>query len=307
MIMDWQVDPDSQPSDDILMQMRAAADQAPLQEGIKIPCTASVRICGEDAIREMNRAYRGMDTTTDVLSFPSVAYPAGITAGACPELLRREFDDGAGACFLGDIVISLPHLLRQAEEYGHSPRREGAYLLVHGLCHLMGYDHVEEEDQKRMRRKEEEILSAAGISREDGGEGDEALLRLAREAMELSYSPYSRFPVGAALRCADGRIYQGCNIENASYGLTNCAERTALFKAVSEGAREFTALAIASRVPAWPCGACRQVLNEFAPDLRVIITWGEGQTAEKNLRELLPESFGPEDLQEDLKRNGEGI
>ena len=102
--------------------------------------------------------------------------------------------------------------------------------------------------------------------------------------------------VGAALLCADGRVFQGCNIENASFGLTNCAERTAMFKAVSEGAREFTAIAIASRDAApWPCGACRQVLNEFAPNIRVLVTW-QGGTESATLPELLPHGFGPQQL-----------
>ena len=123
------------------------------------------------------------------------------------------------------------------------------------------------------------------------------LLALARLAMENSYCPYSHYAVGAALLSADGRVFQGCNIENASFGLTNCAERTALFKAVSEGARDFTAIAIASNGSApYPCGACRQALNEFAPGLRVLVTWGEGEVDETTLSALLPHGFGPKDL-----------
>lgn len=131
-------------------------------------------------------------------------------------------------------------------------------MTVHGLCHLMGYDHIEDEDKKKMRAMEEKILSAIGMTRDGEMQtdvSDETLLEMARQAMLRSYSPYSGYPVGAALLCADGRVFQGCNIENASFGLTNCAERTAMFKAVSEGAREFTAIAIASRDAApWPCG-----------------------------------------------------
>ena len=90
------------------------------------------------------------------------------------------------------------------------------------------------------------------------------MIEMAKEAMQFSYSPYSHFKVGAALLAKDGRVFKGCNIENASYGATNCAERTALFKAVSEGAREFIAIAIAAEKSApWPCGICRQALNEF--------------------------------------------
>ena len=139
-------------------------------------------------------------------------------------------------------------------------------------------------------------MNEAGISRVS----DDELLALAAKAMQYSYSPYSKFKVGACLLAADGRVFTGCNIENASYGATNCAERTALFKAVSEGAHEFVAIAIATeKALAWPCGICRQVLCEFAcgPDMPVIV--GAAASIEftvKTLAELLPESFGPEYL-----------
>ena len=119
------------------------------------------------------------------------------------------------------------------------------------------------------------------------------LLALAAKAMQYSYSPYSKFKVGACLLAADGRVFTGCNIENASYGATNCAERTALFKAVSEGAHEFVAIAIATeKALAWPCGICRQALCEFAPHLRVITACGD-QRAEATLDQLLYGAFGP--------------
>ena len=143
---------------------------------------------------------------------------------------------------------------------------------------------------------EEKILTGIGISREDVPVPDETLLQMARKMLERSYCPYSHFAVGAALLAEDGRVFTGCNIENASFGLTNCAERTAVFKAVSEGATAFTAIAIAAydSVP-WPCGACRQVLNEFAPNIRVLVTWN-GQVEEAPLSALLPHGFGPSDL-----------
>ena len=129
-------------------------------------------------------------------------------------------------------------------------------------------------------------------------EGEVALLlKLAQIAMKNSYSPYSHYAVGAALLCKNGRVYLGCNIENASFGLTNCGERTAIFKAVSEGEREFEAIAIASNGSfPYPCGACRQVLNEFAPGLRVLVIDGQGQVDKTTLHELLPHGFGPKDL-----------
>lgn len=126
---------------------------------------------------------------------------------------------------------------------------------------------------------------------------DEELLALAVKMLDYSYSPYSHYPVGAALLAEDGRVFTGCNVENAAFGNTLCAERTALCKAVSEGARKFTTIAIASRSSApFPCGACRQSLNEFtAGNLRVLVTW-DGNVRETTLRALLPEGFGPESL-----------
>ena len=125
---------------------------------------------------------------------------------------------------------------------------------------------------------------------------DEKLLEMAVEMRRYSYVPYSHYAVGAAPLGKDGRVFTGCNVENAAYGNTLCAERTALCKAVSEGAREFEAIAIASSGSApFPCGACRQSLYEFAPELRVLVTW-DGNVRKTTLRELLPEGFGPASL-----------
>lgn len=121
------------------------------------------------------------------------------------------------------------------------------------------------------------------------------LAAAARTAAEAAYAPYSRFKVGAALLADDGRVFTGCNVENSSYGLANCAERTAVFKAVSEGARRFIAIAIAGGAdePATPCGACRQVLAEFCdPAMTVRCTNLQGtQVRDYTLGELLPGSF----------------
>ena len=278
---------------DIRIRMQEAADQCLQSEKITVPCLISVCLCDDEYIRNINRQFRQIDRSTDVLSFPSINYPEGRTAGTCESLLKKEYDIDTGACFLGDLFISVPHVYAQAEEYGHSELREAVYLLIHGICHLMGYDHMETIEKEKMRSMEDSILSAINIQREKQfSEDDTKLLTLAKESMSRSYSPYSQYPVGAALHCTDGRIFQGCNIENASFGLTNCAERTAVFKAVSEGATSFDTIAIAAKTKAWPCGACRQVLNEFAPDIRVLITWDD-HVEEKTLSELLPESFGP--------------
>ena len=125
------------------------------------------------------------------------------------------------------------------------------------------------------------------------------LIRAAFEGQGFAYAPYSRFHVGAALRAKDGRVFKGCNIENAGYTATNCAERTALVKAVSEGRTGgFTAIAIAGRGSdfCWPCGACRQMLFEFAPQLRVLAVRGDGAFQSAPLSTLLPCGFGPGSL-----------
>lgn len=116
----------------------------------------------------------------------------------------------------------------------------------------------------------------------------------AYEAMKYAYAPYSDFHVGAALLCSDGAIYTGCNIENASYGSTNCAERTAIFKAVSEGKREFDAIAIISDSETFtaPCGICRQVMAEFCkPDFQILMCNCKKEYQTTSLRELLPFAF----------------
>ena len=123
----------------------------------------------------------------------------------------------------------------------------------------------------------------------------EELCRKAQEMLKMAYIPYSRYPVGAALECEDGTVFTGCNIENAAYGPTNCAERTAVFKAVSEGYRKFKRIAIATSGEkiSGPCGVCRQVLNAFAPNIEIILINKNGETKEFTLPELLPHSFGP--------------
>jgi cytidine deaminase len=120
-----------------------------------------------------------------------------------------------------------------------------------------------------------------------------ALMAEAVRARAASHSPYSRFAVGAALLTASGRIVHGCNVENASYGLTCCAERTAVFKAVSDGERRFVAIAVTARdgQGAPPCGACRQVMAEFAPDLDVYWRDRRGRIVHRSLRALLPNLF----------------
>ena len=127
---------------------------------------------------------------------------------------------------------------------------------------------------------------------------DLELMQLARGMCQRAYVPYSKFPVGAALLCGDGTVFTGCNVENAAYGSTICAERTALCKAVSEGYTDFVAIAIAGQSEdfCWPCGACRQMLYEFSPTMRVTAGNGADAFASMTLGELLPCGFGPKHL-----------
>lgn len=130
------------------------------------------------------------------------------------------------------------------------------------------------------------------------------LIKLALEARQMAYVPYSNYMVGAALLTRQGKVYKGCNIENAAYTPTNCAERTAFFKAVSEGEREFDAIAIVGGYEgdsidyAYPCGVCRQVMMEFCnPEkFRVITAISEEQYLQQTLAEMLPHGFGPQNL-----------
>ncbi len=126
----------------------------------------------------------------------------------------------------------------------------------------------------------------------------QSLIDLANEARKKAYAPYSKYKVGAALRTKNGNIYTGVNIENAAYPQTMCAERVAIFKAVSEGEKEFEALSVVTDNGGSPCGGCRQVLAEFGLDTIVLIANGEGRLVkEMTVKELLPEAFTPEQLE----------
>ncbi|NLM51528.1 MAG: cytidine deaminase [Firmicutes bacterium] len=122
------------------------------------------------------------------------------------------------------------------------------------------------------------------------------LLEAALKARTYAYAPYSQFAVGAAVLTSSGEIFSGCNVENASYGLTVCAERVAAFAAVASGSRELVAIALVADLPypPLPCGACRQVLSEFNPTMWVVCANLEGQQRCFRLDELLPEAFGPD-------------
>ncbi|MGO1470456.1 MAG: cytidine deaminase [Tissierella sp.] len=134
---------------------------------------------------------------------------------------------------------------------------------------------------------------------------EKKLIKKALEAKENAYVPYSNFHVGAAILTEDGKVYTGCNIEIASYSPTICAERTAVFKAISEGSKKVKTIAIAGESEfTYPCGVCRQVLREFGQDVKIIIVNSEDDYREHTLEELLPYSFGPKDLKK--TESGEG-
>jgi len=135
------------------------------------------------------------------------------------------------------------------------------------------------------------------ITDESPLEGDwDTLIKQAIDAREYAYAPYSNYKVGAAVLTKSGLIYSGCNIENAAYSPSNCAERTAIFKAISEGERDFSAIAVVTSNGASPCGVCRQVMREFAPNLIVILGDIDGNFHVLELPDLLPQSFGPDML-----------
>lgn len=258
----------------------------------------SINFIDDITMQSLNYQNRGIDKTTDVLSFPLGDYnPNKVLNKMC--LMEKDlYDCDLGVYFIGDTFISINKAKEQSIEYGHSLNREICYLLVHSILHLCGYDHIEEEYRTEMRKMEDMILDGINVKRDiDGKISDETLVALAIKAMERSYSPYSHFPVGACLLSKDGNVYQGCNIENAAYGVTMCAERTALFKAVSDGVREFEAIAICGKgTKPYPCGPCRQALNEFSPDIKILVSDENGNFDSTNLSKLLPNGFGPNSL-----------
>ncbi|MDL2319284.1 rRNA maturation RNase YbeY, partial [Eubacteriales bacterium OttesenSCG-928-A19] len=156
-----------------------------LAEGLPEKCQTGLIITDDEGIEEINRVQRGIASPTDVLSFPSAEYPRGETAGHHIRLLRREMDVETGCIHLGDIVISLPHAAEQARKYGHSFLREVGFLYVHGVLHLMGYDHETEAQRAAMRAMEDMIMEKTGLSR-DLTDADLELLDGAREAMRMA-------------------------------------------------------------------------------------------------------------------------
>ena len=148
--------------EDLLNRVMAACLKV---EGVPENCAANMLITDDATIHEINREQRGVDRATDVLSFPSIQYPAGTTARDNIRLLRREYDPDAGGLYLGDIVISLEHARAQALEFGHSAEREIGYLTAHSLFHLMGYDHMTDGDKAVMRARDEAAMALVDLKR----------------------------------------------------------------------------------------------------------------------------------------------
>lgn len=237
------------------------------REGRNIQGTLNIAFIPEEPMRDVKKRFFREDTLGDVVSF-----------------LYGEDLDGVW----GEILVCVPQARVQSRERGTPLSEELAFLVVHGLLHLLGYEDDTEEKRRSMMERTQLLLSEYRKE-----EQYRALLKRAARTRVFAYAPYSRFRVGAALLAKNGRIFTGCNVENASFGVTMCAERVALGKAVSEGVQEFVAIAIVSDGESFcfPCGMCRQALAEFGLDIEVLAGTREGRYLKQSLRELLPSTF----------------
>lgn len=241
-----------------------------------------VSIVDNKTIHKINKEYRNVDRPTDVISF---AFFDDVNEKSLPGVPSS----------LGEIIISFEKAEEQAVQYDHSAKREFSFLFVHGMLHLLGYDHMNEEDEKEMFSLQEKILGER-VTMEN-----EKLVELAIDARKRSYSPYSHFAVGAALLTKSGKTYIGANIENSSYPLCMCAERNAIYGAYLDGVKkeEIVALAIAADTdgPCSPCGACRQVISELLPkNAKILMANLKNEIKEITTAELLPFAFSEDDL-----------
>lgn len=228
----------------------------------------SVGFLDKEEMRAIKKQFFHQDVDTDVIAFP--------------------YGENERDRVWGEILICIPVAFEQARERGQRVEEEVLLLFIHGLLHLLGYRDDTEEKRTTMEAKAQEFLQRAVEWRLRKG-----LVKKAWEAKEHAYAPYSHFRVGAALLGDDGEIFTGCNVENASFGLTICAERVALVKAVSSGVRSFRKIAIVSDASTLclPCGACRQVLFEFSPSLEIIGANSSLDFQVFRLDELLPYGF----------------
>lgn len=240
-----------------------------------------VAIVDNKSIQEINRDYRNKDCPTDVISFAFLDDKKEIFNTDCPNSL-------------GQIIISYERANEQASAYKHTLMREMSFLFVHGLLHLLGYDHMKKCDELIMFSIQNEILGGFRMEKEE-------LVAKAIEARELAYVPYSHFKVGAVILTKDGRLFLGANIENSSYPCCMCAERNAIFNAYLHGVKkdDIAALALSADTdgPCSPCGACRQVLSELMPsNAPIFMSNLKGTIKETTIKELLPYAFSEDDL-----------
>ncbi|MDI3542800.1 MAG: hypothetical protein PWP57_403 [Candidatus Atribacteria bacterium] len=238
------------------------------QENKDFPGCLSIAVVGKEEIRSLKKRFFHQDVYTDVISF---------FYGLSDE------DD-----IWGEIIICPAVIKEEAHNRGEREERALSIVLIHGLLHLLGYEDEDGEKAKVMEERQE-ILYRLGEEEEER----EKLIKKAKEVRNHAYAPYSNFPVGAALLGYDGNIFTGCNVENTSFGLTICAERGAVVKALSQGVKEFKKIAIIADSSSYcfPCGACRQVLYEFAPQLEVIAAKSDRDYEVVSLHSLLPQAF----------------
>ena len=267
----------------------------------------SLTFVDDSHMKKLNAEYRNVDRTTDVLSFPMMEIEQENKIVYTEEQKQQWL---GMPYLLGDIIISIPRAIAQSEEYKHSFERELGFLFVHGLLHLLGYEHEDRENEIKMIQKQEHILSQVGLKRyvsnetiwnADNKNIGEHLIEEAMKARTNAYMPYSKFAVGAVLLDEKGVLHYGCNVENAAYGMTNCAERTALFRAIADGhrPRSFQAIAVVGDTerPITPCGACRQVFVELChPQMKVFLGNLKHEVIETTVDALLPDGFSSAQL-----------
>ena len=244
----------------------------------------SVTLVDEVEIRKINNNFRNIDKVTDVISF-------ALNEGEEPEIFG-----GAEEVLLGEIVVCVEQAKRQAKEYGHSTEREIAYLSVHGMLHLLGYDHMTDEDKKVMRQEEEHVMEKLNLKRSVLS-NEKMLLEKALLARKNAYAPYSGFKVGAALLTGKGDVFTGTNVENSSFGLSICAERLAIFNAINDGQKDIAEILVVgeSTEPLMPCGACRQVMLEFGVE-KIHAANTKGKVKTYSLDKILPDAFSKNNL-----------
>ena len=238
------------------------------EEGKDFSGCLSIAVVDAEEIRSLKKRFFHQDAYTDVISF------------------FYGFSDKDD--IWGEIIICPSVIKQEARNRGESEEKALSIVLIHGLLHLLGYEDEDAEKAKAMEEKQEILYRLL-----EEEEEREKLIKRAIQVRAHAYAPYSCFPVGAALLGYNGDIFTGCNVENTSLGLTICAERVAIFKAVSQGIREFKKIAIIgdSSSYCFPCGACRQVLYEFAPQLEVVAAKSDRDYEVVSLSSLLPQAF----------------